>query len=41
VAEYELAAEPVWAHPAVLGDSILVKDRSGLTLWRLPSGDGS
>jgi outer membrane protein assembly factor BamB len=33
-ARYEVAPSAVWAHVALLGDRILVKDRSALTLWR-------
>lgn len=32
---YTLADTPVWAHPAVSGRQILVKDRESLALWRI------
>jgi outer membrane protein assembly factor BamB len=36
VARYDdLAASPTWAHPALLGDRLLIKDRDRLTLWHL------
>ena len=30
---YEVASSPTWAHPAPLGDGLLVKDETHLTLW--------
>ena len=30
---YEVAESATWAHPALLGDRILIKDRTSLTLW--------
>ena len=33
-ARYEVAPSAVWAHLALLGDRVLVKDRTALTLWR-------
>lgn len=35
VARYSVADSPTWAHPAVLGRQIFVKDSSTLALWRL------
>jgi outer membrane protein assembly factor BamB len=35
LATYTVAESPTWAHPAVVGGHILVKDRETLTLWRL------
>ena len=32
---YTVAESPVWAHPALLGDRLLVKDKTMLTLWRI------
>ena len=37
VAEYTVGESAVWAHPAVFGNSLLVKDQESLTLWRLPN----
>lgn len=36
MARYKVADTPVWAHPAVWGRRILIKDRSSLALWTLP-----
>lgn len=33
-ARYEVAPSAVWAHTALLGNRVLVKDRTALTLWR-------
>jgi outer membrane protein assembly factor BamB len=30
---YEVAASTTWAHPALLGDRLLIKDKTRLTLW--------
>jgi len=35
LATYTVAESPTWAHPAVAGGQILVKDRETLTLWHL------
>jgi outer membrane protein assembly factor BamB len=35
VARYKVAETPVWAHPAVVDNKILVKDRTSLTLWTI------
>ena len=35
VARYKVADTPVWAHPAVLGKRLLIKDKSSLSLWTL------
>lgn len=32
---YQVADSPTWAHPAVVGDGILVKDANTLALWSL------
>jgi outer membrane protein assembly factor BamB len=32
---YKVADSNVWAHPAISGDRLLIKDLEGLTLWRL------
>jgi hypothetical protein len=33
VRRYTLAESPVWAHPAVIGNQILVKGLDTLALW--------
>ncbi len=33
VRKYTVANSPVWAHPAVLGSRVLVKDKDSLALW--------
>ena len=33
LARYKVADKPTWAHPAVVGRQILVKDRDSLMLW--------
>ncbi len=33
LAMYRIADEPTWAHPAVVGKSVLIKDKSTLTRW--------
>jgi outer membrane protein assembly factor BamB len=35
VAQYEVAKSATWAHPAIIGKNILVKDTSALALWSL------
>jgi outer membrane protein assembly factor BamB len=40
VASYEVATSPTWAHPVVLPGRLLVKDRTGLTLFGLPRSSG-
>ena len=32
---YEVAPSPTWAHPAPLGDGLLIKDETHLTRWDL------
>lgn len=32
---YSVADSPVWAHPALLGDRLLIKDKTTLALWRI------
>ena len=32
---YTVADSPVWAHPALLGGRLLIKDKTKLTLWRV------
>lgn len=34
---YELAESRLWAHPALLGRNVLVKDWTGLSLWQVPA----
>ncbi len=34
LAKYKVADSPVWASPAVVGDQVLIKDRTNLTLFR-------
>lgn len=36
IARYETATSPTWAHLAVAGKRLLVKDRTRLTAWDLP-----
>jgi outer membrane protein assembly factor BamB len=36
-ARYPVADSPTWASPAIVGNRILVKDATALTLWELPS----
>jgi hypothetical protein len=31
--KYTVADSPTWAHPAILGNRVLVKDRDSLALW--------
>ena len=33
--KYTVAQSPTWAHPALVGNHILVKDLKSLTLWSL------
>jgi outer membrane protein assembly factor BamB len=33
VAKYSVADTPTWAHPAILGNRVLVKDTKSLALW--------
>ncbi len=35
VARYKVASSPTWAHPAIVGRQILVKDRMSLTCWTI------
>lgn len=35
VATYTVAETPVWAHPALVGSALVVKDSASLVLWRL------
>ena len=35
VRRYTVADTPTWAHPALAGEGILVKDRESLALWRV------
>jgi hypothetical protein len=34
-AAYEVAGTPTWAHPAIVGNRILIKDLTKLTAWSL------
>lgn len=36
LARYKVADSPTWAHPAIVGRQVLVKDRTSLALWRIP-----
>ncbi len=36
LARYKVAETPTWAHPAIAGGSLLVKDENKLTRWKLP-----
>jgi outer membrane protein assembly factor BamB len=36
VRTYTVAESAVWAHPAVAGDSLYIKDAQSLTRWRIP-----
>ena len=38
LAQYPVADSPTWAHPVVLGDRLLIKDATDLSLWTLPTG---
>ena len=38
LAQYQVADSPTWAHPVVLGDRLLIKDATDLSLWTLPTG---
>ena len=31
---YHLSPTPTWAHPAVVGDRIIIKDATDLWMWR-------
>ena len=33
VAKYNVADTPTWAHPAIVGNRVLVKDAKSLTSW--------
>lgn len=33
--KYTVAESPTWAHPAILGDAVLIKDASTLAYWRV------
>jgi outer membrane protein assembly factor BamB len=35
VRQYSVAESPTWAHPVVLGNRVLIKDKSTLALWTL------
>jgi hypothetical protein len=32
---YAVAESPTWAHPVLVGEQILIKDDSSITLWTL------
>jgi outer membrane protein assembly factor BamB len=36
VASYQVADSATWAHPVILPGRVLIKDKTGLTLYRLP-----
>jgi outer membrane protein assembly factor BamB len=35
IKKYHVAEKPTWAHPAIVGKNILIKDETTLALWRL------
>jgi len=35
LARYQVADTPTWAHPAIVGNKIYVKDRTSLALWTI------
>lgn len=41
LARYRVAETPTWAHPAVLGSGVLIKDETHLTFWQLPKRSGA
>ena len=36
ITRYDVADTPTWAHPALAGRQIVVKDENSLTSWTLP-----
>ena len=37
VAKYEVADSATWATPAVVGSNLLIKDKTSIALWRMPT----
>jgi len=35
IKKYHVAEKPTWAHPAIVGKNILIKDETGLAMWSL------
>jgi outer membrane protein assembly factor BamB len=35
IRKYHVAEKPTWAHPAIVGRNILIKDETGLAMWGL------
>lgn len=35
IARYKVSDKPTWAHPAIVGNRILVKDENSLTMWTI------
>jgi outer membrane protein assembly factor BamB len=35
IRKYHVAEKPTWAHPAIVGKTILIKDETGLSMWGL------
>jgi len=35
IKKYRVSEKPTWAHPAIVGNNILIKDETTLALWRL------
>ncbi len=35
IATYFVADSPTWAHPVLIGNQLLIKDREKLTLWQI------
>ncbi len=35
IKKYHVAEKPTWAHPAIVGKNILIKDETGLAMWGL------
>ena len=33
IARYQVADTPTWAHPALVGNTILIKDRTSVAAW--------
>jgi len=33
--KYRVAEKPTWAHPAIVGKNILIKDETTLAVWGL------
>jgi hypothetical protein len=35
IKKYHVAEKPTWAHPAIVGKNILIKDEAALAVWSL------